>query len=311
MTSSVTVSILNYRRVSSLEQVLRSVKMQTYPGLETIVVDNGSGEETVSHLRREFPWVKLIALPENLGASGRNAAIDAASGDILITLDNDVYFDTPDDVRRIAEAFERHPNAGCLAFRVYHPVSGCLHARDWAHPRPWEEAEYEEFETHYITEGACAFRRAVFQQIQPYWRDLFIGHEGYDLSLRLLDAGFEVWYVPDVRVWHGHSQETRTSWRPFYFNTKNLFQVAYRNYPWPEGLAFLCPRLALLGFYATKNGHFSRFLAGLRDGASTWSNVRPLRQPVAKATLHKLAAMKRLQPGMLSRGARHWRKAQF
>jgi hypothetical protein len=311
MTPLVTVSVLNYRRTSSLEQVLESVRMQSYPAIETIVVDNGSGAETVEHLRNSFPWVKLVALPENLGAPARNAGLEAAQGGIVVTLDNDVYFSGPDDVARIVSAFERHPKAGCLAFRVCHPASGTLHARDWAHPRPWRQAEHDEFETHYITEGACAFRRSIFDTIEPYWNALFIGHEGFDLALRLLDGGYEVWYVPEVSVWHGHSQETRTSWRPFYFNTKNLFQVIYRNYPWPRGIAFLCPRLAVLGFYAAKNGHFSRFLAGVRDGVSALATVRPVRRPVASHTLRKLASLKHWQPGALSRAMRHWQKVEF
>jgi GT2 family glycosyltransferase len=297
----VTVSVLSYRRREALDRVLRSVLAQDYPNLELIVVDNGSGKETTDYLRRRYPGVRLIERAENAGTGARNEGIRAARGDFIVTLDNDVYFDDPQGVRRILEAFRRRPEAGCIVFRVYHPATGRISLRDWCHPRPWQEFEDREFETHYITEGAAAFRREVFQAVEPYWPLLFIGHEGSDLAMRLMDAGYRIWYAPEVKVWHMTSLETRQDWRPFYYYARNLFPVVYRNQPWPEGALYLLSRWGVFGLYALRARAFRRFVRGTLDGLRLLADCRALRRPVKRATLRRIAQLKRGRPGLWSR----------
>jgi GT2 family glycosyltransferase len=299
----VSVVILNYRRLETLAGVLESVMRQEYPHLEVVVVDNGSGDDAVSRIKQRFPTVKIVALPENIGTAARNRGIEAARGEVIVMLDNDVSFDDPHSVRRILRALERHPRAGCVVFRVYHPATGKLHLRDWCHPRPWKDAELEEFETHYITEGAAAFRKEVFRSVEPYWPPLFIGHEGFDLAVRMMDAGFEIWYVPEVRVWHAASVETRQDWRPFYYYTRNLFPIVYRNFPWRSMLPYTIPRIFVLGLYSIRARSFLRHLRGVQDGlALTWK-YRSVRKPVCRATLSRIRRLKRAQAGLLARFA--------
>jgi GT2 family glycosyltransferase len=307
----VSVSVLSYKRQDALARVLESLLQQNYPALEIIVVDNASGAELTGFVKDRFPQVRLIELPENLGTAARNVGIATARGEIVVMLDNDVYLDSPFEIQHIVSALERRPKAACVVFRVYHPATGRLHVRDWCHPRPWQQAEGQEFETYFITEGAAAFRRSVFDQVEPYWPELFIAHEGYDLALRLLDAGYEVWYIPQVKVWHMASLETRENWRPFYFNTRNLLLVVYRNYPFWAGLAHAVPRLAVLGLYALRYGSFGKYLAGIAGGLRRLRAARPLRRPVRPETLRKLARLRAAVPGPVTRFLRHWRKHEF
>lgn len=297
----ISVVVLSYRRRQALERVLESVLAQEEPDYELIVVDNGSGEELLAWLRASYPQARLIALPGNQGPSARNLGIRAARGRYIVTLDNDVYFDDSQALTRVAAAFERRPAAGCIVFRVCHPATGQLHLRDWCHPRPWEEAELQEFETFYITEGAAAFRREVFEKVEPYWPALFIGHEGFDLAVRLMDAGYEIWYVPEIKVWHLASRETRPDWRPFYYYARNLFPVVYRNYPPAAGLAHLAPRLAVFGLYALRAGAFGKYLRGVADGLRMWPASRDVRKPIRRQTLRRIRALRRHQPGLLQR----------
>src|SRR5690606_12888604 len=59
--------------------------------LEVIVVDNGSADGTAERVRRDFPRVRLIASPENLGyAAGCALAAREARGRALLFLNDDV-----------------------------------------------------------------------------------------------------------------------------------------------------------------------------------------------------------------------------
>jgi GT2 family glycosyltransferase len=89
---SILITTFNSRRF--IRPCLDSILAQGPGDTEIIVVDNGSSDETVSLLRRNYPAVKLIANKENLGACrGRNQAIAAASGKWILALDCDVVLE--------------------------------------------------------------------------------------------------------------------------------------------------------------------------------------------------------------------------
>src|SRR5206468_2233138 len=129
-------------------------------------------------------------------------------------------FTTPEDVARGVAAFERHPRAAVVNFTILGP-DGVLSRRDWCHPRDPDRWANTEFVTDYVLEGASACRREAFVASGGYWAPFFIGHEGWDLALRLLDAGHELVYTPDVRVRHMVDPTVRPSSRIYYTFTRN------------------------------------------------------------------------------------------
>ncbi len=76
-----------------LPETIRSVRDQTEPRWELLVVDDASRDSTpeiVAELAREDPRVRLLRLPENRGAAAaRNAGMDAAQGRYVAFLDSD------------------------------------------------------------------------------------------------------------------------------------------------------------------------------------------------------------------------------
>src|SRR5438093_10242168 len=72
---------------------------------EVLVVDNGSTDGSVQFLRENFPRVRLLSLPENLGfAEGNNAGVRAALHDIVVLVNNDMVVD-PGFLRPLLEGF--------------------------------------------------------------------------------------------------------------------------------------------------------------------------------------------------------------
>lgn len=308
--SRVSVVVLSCNRYRELARAIRSCMEQDYQASEVLVVDNASEPSLRTRLAASFPDVTILSLATNIGVSARNIGIEAATCDVVVTIDDDIYFDNPTALRQIVAAFARHPQAGALAFQVYSTVTGRLSRGDWCHPRTPDDDENCEFETSFINEGACAFRRRLFDTIDAYWTALFINMEGTDLTWRMFDQGWELWYVPAVRVWHSHSPVQRPSWRRYYYNPKNLILIAYRNVSYAHICQFLAPRLLLLACSSIVHGQVQYFLRGVTSGLSYVLRKRIRREPVSLMALLKWHSLRRTMPSVQARVLRNLRSTE-
>lgn len=92
----VTVLIVNFNGRRHLPACLAALAGQTLPQhrYEVVVVDNASRDGSVEWLRREHPWVRVVARPDNAGfAGGNNAGLPFARGRYLALLNNDTIPD--------------------------------------------------------------------------------------------------------------------------------------------------------------------------------------------------------------------------
>jgi GT2 family glycosyltransferase len=301
----VTVSILNYRRREAMVKTLESVRQQSYSPREVVVVDNGSGDDISAFLKANFPEARLVELSGNPGCAGRNRGVEAARGEMVVTVDNDLYFDSPFELQKIMSAFDESPEASCIAFKVIEAGSGQLHVRDWCHPRSYLEYADKEFETYFIPEGACAFRRKPFLESGGYYEPLWLGHEGWDLALRLLERGGRIFYKPSIRIRHLVSSETRTSWRPYYYYTRNYIWIASRNYPPGRMALFLAEKIAMMACFAARTGHLRAFARGIRDALRGLPETWKTRKAISARTWHRLTNLTSERPGVFARLRRH------
>jgi GT2 family glycosyltransferase len=306
LSATVSIAVLNYQRRDALRRALQAAQTQEYP-VEILAVDNASTDGSAEMVRDEFPGVRLVQLPENIAAAARNAGVAAARGDIVVTIDNDVIFSTPHDVKTAVHVFERHPRAAVVNFMIV-GADGRLCRRDWCHPRDadvWGEAE---FPTDYVLEGASACRRGAFLAAGGYWPPLFIGHEGWDLGFRLLDAGHELVYTPEVRVRHLVDASVRPSSRIYYTFVRNAVWVALRNLPVSAATGAIARDLALMGFASARAGQLAAYRRGLVDAVRGAPAALATRRPLTHATRARLAQIRRLKPGLLARARRHFRE---
>ncbi len=308
----VSIVILNYKRREALEHSLGSALSQEYPNLEILLVDNGSNDGIRDYVRPHAPKVRLIELPRNLGAcAGRNAGIREAQGSVVITLDNDIYFDSVYEVRKVVLMLKSRPDVHLLAFQLCDPETGMPRLREWCHPRHWQDYAEEEFETNFFVEGACAYRREVFQTAGMYYEPLFLGVEGHDLALRVLDSGYRILYCPHIRANHLMSAETRTPERPFYFYTRNYIWIAHKDFHFLAGVKFLIPKLLMMLCFAVRAGRLPAFLRGLRDGVKGLFNVHHDRTAVSERTEKYLAGLEGGRPNWRVRLGRHRLETQI
>src|SRR5439155_8351432 len=117
--------VLNWNGIEDTVGLLRSLERCRVPdgwSAQVLVVDNGSTDGSVERLRREFPEVEMLALPENRRFAGGNnaglAAALAAGADAVMLLNNDTVAD-PGLLEHLIVALEREPAAGAAAPLIY------------------------------------------------------------------------------------------------------------------------------------------------------------------------------------------------
>lgn len=117
MRPRLTVILLNWRNCDDTLACLYQLEGSSYPELRIIVVDNGSGDDSVARIRAAYPRVTLLALDRNHGfAGGVNPGIQLAmraGSDYVLLLNSDVHFE-PELLSMLVETAEADPQLGLL-----------------------------------------------------------------------------------------------------------------------------------------------------------------------------------------------------
>ena len=114
------VVIVNYQTFDLTKNTLNSILEYDYPfSYEIIVVDNASGDDSLSRLKDYFnDKVKFIASAENNGfAAGNNQALDIAQGRYVLLLNSDTIV-WENTLENIYYYMEKHDNVGACGCRV-------------------------------------------------------------------------------------------------------------------------------------------------------------------------------------------------
>jgi GT2 family glycosyltransferase len=192
---------------------LRHIDAQVTPhALDLVLVDNGS-TDGVSYQRlldfdakARFPTQVLQTfVPGN--SAGRNVAIAAAKGDLLLFIDDDCYADA-DFVAQWVAVFADRPELGFASgmIRRHTPqqdMLGCIEAPEI---RPLAPGQF--VPNGFIQGSNMAFRRACLQAAGPFDERFgagtpFAGEE-WELCVRASFLGWGGGYFPGPRVSHDH-----------------------------------------------------------------------------------------------------------
>ncbi len=274
----VSVLIGSRNRPHVLKRCLESVLSQTYPDLEIVVLDDASDQvDLCQTLMEHFNDARLRCLRSDtqLGvAGGRNRLIAEATGDILCFIDDDAYFDNPTAIARFVDVFRSNQKIGIVACKVLDHRSGHVDLLV-PFPRRWRNripgiTERAQYVSYYIG-GHHAIRREVIEHCGAYAKDLMFGEEELDLSYRVIDAGYYIYYEPAIVVHHhpqasvvaahgkGHSRE-------LYHHVRNRLYLAYRYLPAKYIPSYLGIWLIRYFIDGIRDNTLGAFFAGLYDG---------------------------------------------
>ncbi|GAI89148.1 unnamed protein product, partial [marine sediment metagenome] len=97
MNPLVYIIILNWNGKDLTMDCLKSLAKVQYDNYKILVVDNGSNDNSVDVIKKEYPNVEILQLDKNIGyAAGNNAGfefIKIKNPDYIIFLNNDTIVD--------------------------------------------------------------------------------------------------------------------------------------------------------------------------------------------------------------------------
>lgn len=238
MSPDVSILIVAYECRDALGECLRSIEpAKGEVAVEIVVCDNASTDGTVELLRSEFPDVRLVALPENVGfARGVNRAAELASGEYLLLLNPDTVLHEDGGLERLLAFARGHPEHGLYGGRTLWPDGSLCPGSVWGAPSLWSHACFA-FLLSSAFRGSRVFdpdslgrwRRDSVRRVgvvtgclllvtREDWEALggfderfFMYGEDVDLSLRAARAGRPPVLVPAIEITHtvGVSSESR------------------------------------------------------------------------------------------------------
>lgn len=304
----VSIVILTYLRTESVLTLLSQLSALDDPWLEIIVVDNGSGPEAAATIANAYPRVRLVVLPENKGVGSRNRGLEVATGEIVLTLDDDMVDLAAEDLQYLRRCFSDDEKLAALNFKVTWPGSDRI--RDWVHRHPPSHGD-SRFATYEITEGAVAWRLSALRAVGFFREDFFISHEGVELAIRLLDGGWSVVYDGQVAVGHAHAAGGRASWRRYYYDTRNQFAVAILHMPALYALKYVMLGTVSMGVYSLRDRHFLAWLRGVISGIGSLGRFRRERKVWTAHTAAVVAEADSWRPGFWTMAFRRLKQKDF
>lgn len=187
----VLVGITTRNRAAILPGAIQSALDQDYPLKEVAVFDDASDDGT-NGLRETFPEVRWVRSDARQGCRrGRELLMQDATSDVFVGLDDDAWFIAGDEISAAMQVLETRPQVAAMGFDVL------------SVERPLPEVRSSPRDSHMFIGCGHVVRLSAFKEVGGY-EDApgYYGSEEKDLSLRLVDRGYEVVSLPGVHVWH-------------------------------------------------------------------------------------------------------------
>jgi len=281
--------VVNWNGEEVLGPCLETLLASTYPNLRVLVVDNDSTDASVALTKERFPSVRVVEMEKNEGyASGVNAGLEAAreeGAEYALLLNNDIELDAGavGAMVRAASGRERVAFVGPLIY--YHDRPDVVWSAGGAVSmwtgnirhlglRDRDKGQFTEVvSVDYVTGCAMLASMEAVESVGVMDEGYYMYNEDTDWCVRAREAGYEVLFAPEARIWHKVSMSSGgglTSYKIYnrLRSTGRFFSLHARPYHWLGILPSTACRT--LGFAARElskgNGaHVSAIVRGALD----------------------------------------------
>lgn len=242
--SKVYIIIINWNGKKDTLECLDSINKMGYKNYETVIVDNGSKDDSVEAIKNKHPEIIVLEAGQNLGFSGgNNIGMRYALGhgaDFILLLNNDTIVDSK-LLDKLVNASQYGKRNGIFAPKIYYYsqpnkiwYGGAERTRDERvfHHIGYGIIEKEEpcnsiIETEYACGCALFISADILNKVGLFDERFFLIFEETDICYRARRIGIKSFLVPEGKVWHKASTsfggENSPKFHYFFMRNKLLF----------------------------------------------------------------------------------------
>ena len=235
--------IVTYNGMKWIEKCLNSIVNQS----NVVVVDNNSSDNTLNHIKHNFPSVKILAQTENLGfGKANNIGISYAlnnGAEAIFLLNQDAYVEK-ECIDKLVKAHIENPEFGIIS-PIHLNWDGSAVDRSFLnYITPFYVSDLNSdlivrnftkpiYETKFINAAAWFIPKKVFKQVGGFDPIFFLYGEDDNFCQRLLYHGYKIGIIPNTTIFHNSSNfshKTNSLGSENYYNQfVNNFYIKYAN----------------------------------------------------------------------------------
>ncbi|GAB3064821.1 glycosyltransferase family 2 protein [Stenotrophomonas tumulicola] len=241
--------------------------------LHVVIVDNGSGDDTVAQIRQQIPHARVIVRPDNAGFGvANNEGLRRIETEYALLLNPDCQIE-PEAVALLAQTLDAHPDVGIVAPQGWR--NRTVPQKSWrpAFFRPQPAGRYQVPDQLMVADwlhGSCQLvRTQAFTAIGGFDPAFFLYYEDDDLCLRMQQAGWRCMLQPAAKALHPGGVSSAPSARTTFikqFHYARSRQIALQRYV--GGGAAFAHRARLLAAWIPATALYALLLR--RQHASKW-----------------------------------------
>jgi len=251
----ISIVILNWNGAEYLQQFLPAlIRYSQLPGVEIVIADNGSTDNSLEFLATEFPNLRVITFDQNYGfAEGYNRALALLDSEYYLLLNSDVELSENwlepmlDFMQKNQQFAACQPKIRSFHKKDYFEYAGAAGGFIDRFGYPFcrgrilsttekDSGQYDTTTPIFWATGACFLVRSkLFWEMGGFDAAFFAHMEEIDLCWRLRNSGYEIACVPQSVVYHvgGGTLHAESPFKT-YLNFRNNLLMLYKNLPASE-----------------------------------------------------------------------------
>ncbi len=222
---SIDILVPTYNRGEELKKFFFEIKKQTFKNYKIIIIDDCSSIPINQFIPNDDRII-YRRLDKNKGqAFARNIGLELCTSDIVVSLDDDAWFEDVDGLAKIFEYFDKSLKLGCLMFNLKEPgtqyISQSYNLPDGS------------ITTDHKTCG-CAYSKKALNDIGQFCGFFHSGAEETDITLKLIKRKYEIRFAEKIKIFHNYKANTRNEkwYLKVRFNTlKNDLLIVLLRFP--------------------------------------------------------------------------------
>jgi len=217
------IIIVNYNGKELLEKSLPSIVK--YTNADICVVDNNSTDDSLSFLKNNYPNINVVESEENLGyGNAHNLALETHPNyNYYVFMNNDITV-TSNWLEEMIKVFNTKEGVGAVGPKILlsekkdekyliNSAGMDINKHLMAYDRYEGEYDDEKYNTVEKVDGICGavmlLSKEVIEKVKGFNPKMFLYYEDVDLSLRIRDLGYDIYYCGNSVVYHNHMASTK------------------------------------------------------------------------------------------------------